>query len=95
MTQGVGQGQPAAQIAGGEEPGLHVLVTVLSKAPCKGRVAEERADPVRSSLDGMHQESGQVVQDLERNAPDGRGDDRPFLPQSLGDRQAEPSRRDF
>src|SRR6266567_8608367 len=78
------------QLARGEEAIADRLPSGAAQVGPFRRVAEQPEEPLRASVDGVHQEPAHAVLDLQPDASDVPADHRPLLPQRLGHHQPEP-----
>src|SRR5713226_8481822 len=78
--QGEEQQEVTFQVVRDKEIFFDVLVAVLTQPTRKLRVREQETELVRAALHRVHQHPGELVDHLSRDAADGRGHHRFFLP---------------
>src|SRR6185312_9387848 len=81
------QQQPAFQVHGNQEVFLRVLFSVFTQPGSKFGMGEKIADLVRAAFDRVHQNTGQLVDDLSGNSAHCAGDDWFLFPQSFRNRK--------
>src|SRR5258708_28237166 len=81
--------QVALQFLGNQKIFLHVLMPLFPEFCRNFRVREQESNLIRRAFHGMSQQASMLVNNLNRNAADRRSYNRFFLPQCLGNGEAE------
>ena len=90
MLHGEHQQQVVADVSGGQEVFLDVLVPGGAHGVPELGVTEQLDGTVGRTLRRVHEEPGHAVEQLQPDAADRAADDRFLLPERLGHRQSEP-----